>query len=99
MMCSDRDDVASEQAIELARHFACAQQEQITAAVRTVLRRQTDSPTRVVLSGSGEFLARRVAQSLPELAAASQLSLSQLLAPEIATAACAYAVTQLALRF
>jgi probable H4MPT-linked C1 transfer pathway protein len=99
MVCSDRDDVSREQAIDLARHFAIVQREQIAEAVRTVLRRETDLPTRMVLSGSGEFLARRVVQSLPELNAAPQISLSQALAPEIATAACAYAVTQLALRF
>jgi (4-(4-[2-(gamma-L-glutamylamino)ethyl]phenoxymethyl)furan-2-yl)methanamine synthase len=98
MVCSDREDVSREDAVRLARHFAAMQQRQIVVAVRTVLGRLAELPGMVVLSGSGEFLSRRVIEAVPELAAARIVSLADAMDPGIAEAACAYAVTQLAVR-
>ncbi|HUQ71970.1 MAG TPA: hydantoinase/oxoprolinase family protein [Planctomycetaceae bacterium] len=95
MVCGDREEVSREQAMQLATFFAATQQQHIAGAVRTVLARQPASAATVIVSGSGEFLARRVAASIPELSAATVISLTDELAPEIATAACAYAVAQL----
>ncbi|MDZ4685490.1 MAG: hydantoinase/oxoprolinase family protein [Planctomycetaceae bacterium] len=98
MVCGDREEVSHEQAVQLARFFTATQQQHIAGAVRTVLARQTASVTTVIVSGSGEFLARRVVASIPELSAGTVISLTDELAPEIATAACAYAVAQLGKR-
>lgn len=97
MVCSDRDDVSRELALRLAQHVAGMQLRQIVDAVDRVLGRQAGLPGMIVLSGSGEFLGRRVIQALPELAPSRIVSLADALAPGIAEAACAYAVTQLAM--
>lgn len=98
MVCSDRDDVSRKQAVQLARHFAATQLQQIVEALQTVIARQPDPPAVVVTSGSGEFLARRAVAAVSSLAASRCVSLSTELAPELAEAACAYAVTQLLVR-
>lgn len=98
MVCSDRDDVSREQAVQLARYFAAAQLQQIVEAVQTVSDRQTLPPTVVVTSGSGEFLAQRAVAAVTSLSGCRGVSLSTALAPELAEVACAYAVTQLLVR-
>jgi probable H4MPT-linked C1 transfer pathway protein len=98
MVCSDRDDVSLDRARQFAQQFADGQQATILEAVRTVIDRQPSPPATVVVSGSGEFLARRVVAALPELQSGRTVSLSTALAPELAAAACAYAVAQLAVR-
>ena len=98
MVCSDRDEITFSQAVHMARTWGQAQEHQIATAIRVVIGRQPSRPTTIVVSGSGEFLARRVIGNMTELAPYRVLSLGEALAPEIASAACAYAVTQLALR-
>lgn len=55
-----------------------------------------ESPSCVLLSGSGEFLARRIAAEHPALRSARVHSLPQLLSSELSTVACAFAVARLA---
>lgn len=50
----------------------------------------------VLISGSGSFLAARIVETHPLLAEAETLRLDSLAGPAIATAACAYALAQLA---
>jgi (4-(4-[2-(gamma-L-glutamylamino)ethyl]phenoxymethyl)furan-2-yl)methanamine synthase len=60
-----------------------------------VLGTQSDARTIAIVSGSGEFLARRVATRILS-AGASVFSLSDALGPSASVAACAYAVMKLA---
>ena len=67
-------------------------------AVDRVLERAFGSDTcdTVLLSGSGAFLARRLAESHPRLATARSVDLAECFSGPVATAACAYATARLA---
>jgi probable H4MPT-linked C1 transfer pathway protein len=79
----------------LARRLAHRQRQWIGRALAGVCRRLPGPPQTVVLSGTGEFLARQVVveylQPAPRL-----VSLTAELGPERSAAACAYAVARLA---
>lgn len=92
MLCADRTEITEEEVAALARYWAECQASQIRAAVMTVLQRQPAACETVVVSGSGEFLARRIVSHVDTLRAARVVSLSTDLTPAIAEAACAYAV-------
>ena len=62
-------------------------------AVAQVSARLPSSPTTAVISGSGEFLARRL------VCEAKTISLAEKLGPTVSSAACAYAVAMLAREF
>lgn len=96
MLCCDRSEVSLDEAIELARRLAEQQEQRISAAIQQVLDRQTRPCRSVVLSGSGSFLAERIAGRHPQLKHATQLKLSTMFSPEIAEAACAFAVARMA---
>jgi hypothetical protein len=51
---------------------------------------------RVIVSGSGSFLARRLVAHNRRLKQAAIQSLDELISPQIAEAACAYALARLA---
>jgi (4-(4-[2-(gamma-L-glutamylamino)ethyl]phenoxymethyl)furan-2-yl)methanamine synthase len=95
MFCADLETSTSEERLALAACIHHRQVEQVQAAVRVVLSRLPDPPGVVILSGSGEFLARAVAGACPELASCRLLSLQTELAPGLSTAACAHAVAVL----
>jgi (4-(4-[2-(gamma-L-glutamylamino)ethyl]phenoxymethyl)furan-2-yl)methanamine synthase len=96
MLCCDRTELPEADVVSIARQLAEIQRSTVASAVQRVLRTLPESCRTVVTSGSGEFLARRVVEQVPELAAAARISLPQVLGPEIAAAACAYAVARLA---
>ena len=50
----------------------------------------------MLISGSGAFLARRVAANTPRLQNATITSLPELFGPQVSDAACAFAVAKLA---
>lgn len=83
---------------ELANVFADTQRDQIVDAAQQVITQNassndTFSCDHFFLSGSGEFLAKRVADRLNSNAAKTKLSDSA--SPQASTAACAYALLQL----
>ncbi len=91
MIGADLDMLAMDDANELARVFADLQIGQITAAMSRVVGERR--PVRVVLSGSGDFLAARAAAvALPEV---PTLRLAERLGPAASAAACAYALLHL----
>lgn len=96
MLCADRTDITEDEAIQMADDWAGQQEGYIHASVRQVLRVLNAPCDTVFVSGSGEFLARRVAQRVPELKAARVVSLTDAFTPAVAEAACAYAVACLA---
>jgi uncharacterized hydantoinase/oxoprolinase family protein len=80
----------------LAHRIHDLQVEVIARAIRTVISRLPEAPRKVVLAGSGEFLAERALNCLPELAGVPRLSFAEMHGQEISVAACAYALAVLA---
>ncbi len=88
MLCCDRNEMSLHEARASARQFADAQMTLLDTAFRQVCPQATGKL--FVTSGSGEFLAQRlIRQQHPD---AEIRSLSEWHSPEIASAACAYAV-------
>lgn len=88
MLCCDRNEMSFTEARASARQFANAQMTLLDTAFRQVCPQTTGKL--FVTSGSGEFLAQRlIRQHHPD---AEIRSLSECHSPEIASAACAYAV-------
>jgi len=94
MLCCDRSELTAADIDALAMSWLDRQIQQLCTAVQTVLQR-LPSIHHVVLSGSGEFLARRVMDEIPELRTAETISLAARCGPEQTTAACAAAVAGL----
>lgn len=94
MICADRTMVSRVDALGMAREVAEAQCHQVAAAIAMVVERSAERPTGVVVSGAGEFLARRaLARSGID---APVTSLGQVLGSEISRAATAHALAVLA---
>ncbi len=96
MLCCDRTEVTLDEARQIADFLASVQQQRITGAIDRVLSTLPESPAAVILSGSGTFLADRIATSHPRLSTASHHHLAELFSPETAESACAFALTRLA---
>jgi len=96
MLCSDADLLPEEGWRDIARQLRVRQLEQISASLKRVLDTYSVPPRSVVASGSCEFLVREVIRREPLLQQAEFISMSQALGPQLSTAACAYALTQLA---
>lgn len=68
MVCADASECSINVAHHLAAQFAEAQKLQLRSAVRQVLKSLAPrGPTRLVVSGGGSFLARKVFEETPEL--------------------------------
>lgn len=96
MLCADRDEITPPEIDQLAKEWIGLQQGQVQRAIEQVIARLADPVKIVLLSGEGEFLARQVVASTPELAQAEMLSLASVLGPTHSAGACAYAVARLA---
>ncbi|MCA9040861.1 MAG: hypothetical protein KDA65_10975 [Planctomycetaceae bacterium] len=96
MFCCDRTEISEEQIEGIATYLREQHLNRLQQAIAQINSR-IDSPVlRVYLSGEGCFLAERLIMSFPELATAERIRLDQLFSKELSTAACAYAVAQLA---
>jgi hypothetical protein len=93
-ICADRTLFSPDDAQAAARAVAQRQCEQIARAIGAVLRRLPGLVRTVILSGSGEFLARRVIESLG--LPARVVSLGKILGAEKSRAATACALATLA---
>jgi probable H4MPT-linked C1 transfer pathway protein len=97
MLCADRDECSEEEIQVIANELALSQRLQMSAAFARVSRRFEIPPAVVILSGSGEFLAQSALDNAGKaLEAAPRISLTSILGPTHATAACAYALARLA---
>jgi probable H4MPT-linked C1 transfer pathway protein len=95
MLCSDAETCDEARLRRLAERVRARQMRLLGRAFAKVTARTREFPATVITSGSGEFLARRVLDSLTGQAF-RRVSLSEELGPEISNAACAYAVAILA---
>lgn len=94
-VCCDRTEVSEDEARSMAEYLAERQLLKIGAAIERVADRDERPVTRTVVSGSGEFLARRLQRDCPVLQTSEVVSLSEKLSPELAEGACAYSVAVL----
>ncbi len=93
-ICADRTMVSLEDAVAMAQAVADAQCRRVADAVTRVVASMATPPAGVVVSGSGEFLARRVLQETG--IGAPVVSLATELGPERSRAATAHALAVLA---
>lgn len=94
MLCCDSTIVARDQALTIAQSIAAAQLRRLQQAARQVLAAMPAAPTMVILSGHGEFVARRLAErTLPH---ARVVSLSSELGPALSRCAPAHALAVIA---
>ncbi|MBM4075731.1 MAG: hypothetical protein FJ267_08830 [Planctomycetes bacterium] len=95
MLCCDQTEVSLEAAMGIARFLADVQRRRLTGALEQVLKRLPNPCQSIIISGSGSFLASRIAFEHKSLSKASRRSLEEKFTPQIAESACAYAVAQL----
>jgi len=97
MLCGDASEVPAADVEVLARFIADVQRQRISAAANRVLTAAGRAPVETVLtSGSGAFLAERIAAEHPRLRTASRVSLNDVFDARCSEAACAFAVARLA---
>jgi probable H4MPT-linked C1 transfer pathway protein len=100
MLCADRETISAEELKRLILRVLSCQTNLIHEAMRSVAAKLLQPPRAVILSGSGEMLAR-MALSNPDapeerLPVETTISLSEQLGTAVTQAACAYAVALLA---
>ena len=93
-ICADRSMFSRDDALAAARTIAERQRGEIARALTRVIGRRPKPPPTVILSGRGEFLARRAVDELG--LAAEVVTLSDRLGSVASTAATAYALAVLA---
>lgn len=94
MICADRTHFSLADAIEMARHVSSSQIRQLADALHKVASNHPASCGHYVISGSGEFLARRLLTENGDTT--TYTSLSQELGPAVSSAAAARAVAMIA---
>lgn len=93
-ICADGEMLSRDETLAMARAFAQAQLELLSEAADRVIDRLPERPGTVVLAGAGEFLARRVIESLK--LSSRIVSLSETLGPAVSRVAPAHALAVLA---
>ncbi len=91
MVCTDRTDFSLKDAKVAARALRDAQESVLGEAIDRVIEMLESPPSTIVVSGSGEFIARGVARSRCRRI----VSLSEALGPECSAAACAVALAEI----
>lgn len=94
-LCCDLTGFFPEDADTLAAFLADVQQRRILGCVDRVLARMRGHCRMVVISGEGEFLAKRIVAAQRRLKESSMLSLAETIGPGSSRAACAWALARL----
>lgn len=92
----DTTEITAEDTHRIAEHIAATQLHRLCESAERVASRLPSSCDNVLISGSGAFLARRVAAQTPRLRNATITALPELFGPRVSDAACAFAVAKLA---
>lgn len=108
MVCCDSTELDQSELLSMAEYVMQAQMEQLTRAAEQVLQRLSvmtaesgdrsgtaEEPV-VLLSGSGVFLARRLADALGAARFGGRMDLTQMFSHDVSESACAFAVARLA---
>jgi len=93
-ICADREMFDARDAERAARAAEQAQLDRLESAARRVLEKLPQAPRTMIVSGRGEFLARRLLQRLGHSAAV--VSLAEQLGPTVSRCATAHALAVLA---
>lgn len=96
MVCCDRDEIDLDEVRRIAIVFADAQERVVASAIAEVVGRDAANLETVIVAGSGESLALRIIARHSKTRTARLIRLAETLSPELAEAACAYAVAVLA---
>jgi probable H4MPT-linked C1 transfer pathway protein len=96
MLCCDREEMTLDEARAIANELSDRQIGRISSSIMRVVGRMNGPCPTVIVSGSGEFLARAAVQRAEVPGNAEIHCLSEALGIEHATAACAFAVARLA---
>ncbi len=96
MICSDLETCTHDERHDIAVRAARRQVQMIVHALETVTSRLPAPPEKVILSGSGEFLAEIAWRGQKSGPPCAPLSLGERLGSEISRAACAYALAVIA---
>ncbi|HET6879705.1 MAG TPA: hypothetical protein VFI31_06110, partial [Pirellulales bacterium] len=94
MICADRETFSDSDAAAAAGAVARAQLAKLGIAARGILRRFSEPPATIVISGQGEFLADRLCERLQ--LSATIVSLCKQLGSVVSQAAAAHALAVLA---
>lgn len=92
----DITELTIEDTRQIAEHIAAAQLRRLCEVVDRVASRLPGPCENVLISGSGSFLARRVAAQSTRLREATVTALPEVFGPRVSDAACAFAVAKLA---
>jgi len=96
MLCSDRTEFSLEQAMTAARFLGGVQQQILSTAVERVWSQRKEPCETVILSGSGSFLAEKVAEATEVTRHGRIVRLAEEISASASEAACAFAVASLA---
>lgn len=96
MVCDDVEHFPWPQAVCLARSARQWQLRDLARAWEKVVAAMPARPRRVIVSGTGEFLARDLVRSMPRPAGMRIVALGKRLGKAVSGAACAYALAVLA---
>jgi probable H4MPT-linked C1 transfer pathway protein len=96
MMCADLETSTAEDRQEVAQRAYLRQVTLLEGVIECVARRLPRPPDTVILSGSGEFLARAALEGEEEINPGAVISLGERLGAGVSAAACACALAVLA---
>jgi probable H4MPT-linked C1 transfer pathway protein len=105
MVCMDLETFPEREVVSLAGMVCERQMELLRECINLVIEKLPSQPGTIIVSGSGEFLARKVLDNMVSISPAEKgivlkevnaISLTDKLCSEISRAACAYAVAVLA---
>jgi probable H4MPT-linked C1 transfer pathway protein len=92
----DVSEITPAETRRIAEHIAEQQLQRLCDGAEAIAARLPGPCENVLISGSGAFLARRVAAHTPQLRNATITALPELFGPRVSDAACAFAVAKLA---
>jgi probable H4MPT-linked C1 transfer pathway protein len=92
----DVSEISPAETHRIAEYLAEKQLRRLCDTAETIASRMPGPCDNVLVSGSGSFLARRVAAHTPRLQNAAITALPELFGPRVSDAACAFAVAKLA---
>lgn len=96
MACADQESMSQSAIEHLAEKARDIQVQRLAEAMDKIVLGMPQPPTTVIVSGSGAFLHRPILKTRPQYKDYGVLVLAKQATPNIATAACAYAVAILA---
>lgn len=96
MLCADCEEISDDELDRICSFLEHVHIARIKGCVTHVAEQLPGSCETVILSGRGTFLAAQVLRDVPQLTAARTIPIGTMFDPQVAEAACAFAVARLA---